>query len=102
MQGGRGGWLCEGAPGKCALTPPLWKPAAKCFLHEECLNQLESLLLAEWLQGNLHKRQVPAQVGELSGELRVEVHPFTAQRPQQQHPPAIVLPVPCQVAQQVE
>src|SRR5258708_15198622 len=98
----RGGWLCEGAQSKSALTPPLWRPSAKRFLHEEGLNELESLCMAEWLQGNLCKRQVPAQVGELRGELRVEIQPFTAPRTQQQHPPAIFFPGPFQVAQQVE
>ena len=66
------------------------------------LNELDGLRLAECLQRHLRNRQVPSQIGQLGGKLRVHRQSFPAHRAQQEHAAAMPLPIPCQVAQQVE
>ena len=58
-----------------AAPPPL---CARRPLPDDGLQELEGLLLAERLQGDLAERQVASQVGQLRGKLRVEFQPFTA------------------------
>ncbi len=78
----------------------LFSSAAGSRLCLSCdgLQELDGLRLAQWLQCDTRDRHVAAQVGEVCGELRVECHSLTADRAQQQHPAAMRLPVPSQVA----
>src|SRR5437764_9163467 len=92
----------RGGHSRAVLTLFTSTAGSRLRLHGDGLKELDGLRLAQRLQRDPRDRQVAAQVGEICRELRVEFHPLTAYRTQQQHPAAMGLPVPSQVAQQVE
>src|SRR5437660_666969 len=99
--GRRLGLWC-GGHSRAVLTLFTSTAGSKLCLSGDGLKKLDGLRLAQRLQRDPRDRKVAAQVGEICGELRVKFPPLTAYRAQQQHPAAMSLPVPSQVAQQVE
>src|SRR5207237_4989836 len=91
-----------GGVGRAVLSRFTSTAGSRLRLSCDGLKKLDGLRLAQRLQRDPLDLQVAAQIGEISGELRVEFPPLTSYRAQQQLPAAMPLPVPSQVAQQVE
>ncbi|HEX6553594.1 MAG TPA: hypothetical protein VF026_12585 [Ktedonobacteraceae bacterium] len=71
-------------------------------MPEQGFQQLEDLRPAQRLQGYGRERQIPPQVGELGGQLRLGCQLFAAHGAKPQHRRAVPLPRARQVAQQVQ